>query len=168
MNVIQELHQFDDELRPVRPSARHHWDGKGWVVDTQADADLRRQQQQQLCAKVDAAADATRKLLVGDPLRAMEHALAVTDAQSFKDQGFPKQAVPVSVAAWVTKGRTAKQAAEQILVKSTRATEQLLTLRTLRLNAKAKIAAHISKGEMEQAKVVSSAAIAAIEGVSVT
>jgi hypothetical protein len=81
------------------------------------------------------------------------------------DEGYPKKEVPLSVAAWVVKGRTAKQAADQILGKATQLTEHLLTLRTLRLKAKAQIKAHVAKGNMELARDVSEAAIVAIRNV---
>ncbi len=105
-----------------------------------------------LCTKVDTAADNARTALAGDPLKAMEYAQAAADAQAYLDAGYPKKEVPVSVAAWVVKGRTAKQAADQILSKADQLTDHLLTLRTLRLKAKAQIRAQAAKGKMDLAR----------------
>ncbi|MDI2594162.1 phage tail protein [Pseudomonas sp. N3-W] len=165
MNVIQELHQFEDGLRPAQPSPAHDWDGEKWALGADKVALLEQQEAERLCVSVDAAADSARNLLAGDPLKSMEYAQAAADAQAFLDEGYPKKEVPLSVAAWVVKGRTAKQAADQILGKATQLTEHLLTLRTLRLKAKAQIKAHVAKGNMELARDVSEAAIVAIRNV---
>ncbi|MGX0892094.1 hypothetical protein AB7M22_004102 [Pseudomonas sp. ADAK2 TE3594] len=162
MNVIQELHQFEDGLRPAQPSAAHDWDGEQWVLDAAKVALLEQQETERLCAKVDAAADSARTALAGDPLKAMEYAQAAVDAQAFQDAGYPKKDVPLAVSAWVIKGRTAKQAADEILVKTAQFNKSLLTLRTLRLKAKEKIKAHVVKGKMDLAKEVMEEAIVAI------
>jgi len=165
MKVIQELHHFEDGLRPPQPSAAHAWEGGEWALDANKAALLEQQEAERLCTRVDAAADSARNLLAGDPLKAMEYAQAAADAQAFMEEGYPKKEVPQSIAAWIVKGRTAKQAADQILDKATQLTEQLLTLRTLRLKAKAQINAHISKGKTDLAREVSEAAIVAIRSV---
>jgi hypothetical protein len=165
MNVIQELHQFEDGLRPAQPSPAHGWDGEKWIVDVSVAAMLEQQEAGRLCAKVDAAADSARKTLAGEPLKAMEYAQAAADAQAFIAEGYPKKAVPLSVSAWVAKGRTARQAADQIIAKAAQFNESLLTLRTLRLKAKEQIKVHIAKGKTDLANQVSDEAIAAIRNV---
>ncbi|QXI23942.1 phage tail protein [Pseudomonas iranensis] len=152
MIVIQELHQCDGELRLPQPSAAHEWDGQNWVFNADRQIALDLQEAERLCAKVDAAADNARNALAGDPLKAMEYAQAAADAQAFSDAGYPKKEVPLSVAAWVAKGRSAKQAAEQILSKAEQLTAHLLTLRTLRLKAKAQIRAQAGKGKVDLAR----------------
>lgn len=166
MNVIQELHHFEDGLRPPQPSAAHAWDGDKWVEDASQVALLVQQEAERLCARVDTAADNARNALAGDPLKAMEYAQAAADAQAFIDQGYPKKEVPLSVSAWVVKGRTARQAADQIVAKATQFNESLLTLRTLRLKAKEHIKVHIAKGKTDLANQVSEDAIAAIRNVA--
>ncbi|AXJ03585.1 phage tail protein [Pseudomonas fluorescens] len=162
MNIIQELHQFEDGLRPVPPSAAHAWDGEQWVINPEKVALLEQQETESLCAKVDAVADSARTALAGDPLKALEYAQAAVDAQDFQDAGYPKKEVPLSVAAWVAKGRSAKQSAEQILDKAARLSDTLLTLRTLRLKAKNQIRACAGKGQMDQARAAADEALQAI------
>lgn len=162
MNVIQELHQFEDGLRPAQPSAAHDWDGEKWVLGAVKVAQLEQQETEHLCAKVDAAADKARTALAGDPLKAMEYAQAAVDAQAYKDAGYPKKDVPLAVSAWVVKGRTAKQAAEQILSKAAQLSDNLLTLRALRLKAKTQIRAHAAKGKMDSARSVGDEVLVAI------
>jgi len=162
MIVIQELHQCDGELRLPQPSAAHEWDGQNWVFNADRQIALDLQEAERLYAKVDAAADNARNALAGDPLKAKEYAQAAADAQAFSDAGYPKKEVPRSVAAWVAKGRTGKQAAEQILSKAEQLTDHLLTLRTLRLKAKTQIRAHAGKGRIDLARSVADEALIAI------
>lgn len=165
MIVIQELHQYEDELRPAKPSPDHEWNGEQWVVDALNVSVFQQQEGERLNARIDAAADDARNVIAGDPLRAMEYAQAAADAQAFVEEGYPKKAVPLSVSAWVVKGRTAKQAADQIVAKAAQFNESLLTLRTLRLKAKQQVKVHIAKGKTELANQVSDDAIAAIRAV---
>ncbi|MGC3935173.1 phage tail protein [Pseudomonas atacamensis] len=162
MIVIQELHQFDGEMRIPQPSMAHDWDGEKWVLNADKQAVLDAQEVEQLCAKVDAAADSARATLAGDPLKAMEYAQAAADAQAYQDAGYPKKEIPLSVAAWVVKGRTAKQAAEQILAKANQLTDHLLSLRTLRLKAKTQIRANAGKGKIDLARSAADDALVAI------
>lgn len=162
MKVIQELHQFGEALRSPQPSPEHDWDGQQWLPNPLKEAVRGQQQAERLCNQVDAAAHRARNALVGDPLKAMEYAQAAADAQAYQDAGYPKKDVPLSVAAWVVKGRTAKQAAEQILGKADELTDHLLTLRTLRLKAKAQIRAQAAKGNLEQAHSAAAEALVAI------
>ncbi|UQS15561.1 phage tail protein [Pseudomonas sp. HS6] len=162
MIVIQELHQIDGELRPAQPSAAHDWDGEQWVVNPEKVALLEQQETERLCTRVDAVADSARTALAGDPLKALEYAQAAIDAQAFQDAGYPKKEVPLSVAAWVAKGRSAKQSAEQILDKAAQLSENLLTLRTVRLKAKSQIRAYANKSQMDQARAAADEALQAI------
>ncbi|MEG3011466.1 MAG: phage tail protein [Pseudomonas sp.] len=162
MIIIQELHQFEDGLRPAQPSSAHDWDGEKWALNLSRVVELEQRETERLCTKVDAAADNARTALAGDPLKAMEYAQAAADAQAYQDAGYPKKEVPLSVAAWVVKGRTAKQAAEQILGKAGQLTEHLLTLRTLRLKAKTQIRAHATKGNIDLARSAADEALLAI------
>ena len=162
MIIIQELHQFEDGLRAAQPSPAHEWDGEAWALNAGRVAELELLEAERLCAKIDAAADSARTELAGDPLKAMEYAQAAADAQAYQDAGYPKKEVPLSVSAWVVKGRTAKQAAEQILGKAGQLTEHLLTLRTLRLKAKMQIRAHATKGNIDLARSAADEALLAI------
>lgn len=168
--VQKELahHVFNGELTKVeapQPTSAHCWDGTQWVLNPADVAELESLNAEQLCARIDAAADRARQAIAGDPLLTMEYARAATDAQAFKDEGYPKKVVPVAVSAWVIKGRTAKQAADQILAKAAQFSESLLTLRTLRLKAKVQIKAQIAEGQTDLANQVSDEAIAAIRNV---
>ncbi|WP_047299946.1 hypothetical protein [Pseudomonas fluorescens] len=162
MIIIQELHQFEDGLRPAQPSSAHDWDGEKWALNLSRVVELEQRETERLCTKVDAAADNARTALAGDPLKAMEYAQAAADAQAYQDAGYPKKEVPLSIAAWVVKGRTAKQAAEQILGKAEQLTDHLLALRTLRLKAKTQIRAHATKGNIDLARSAADEALLAI------
>lgn len=162
MKVIQELHQYEDGLRPPAPSSAHIWEDGTWVLSEENAAEHLRQDAERLCAKVDTAADNARRTMAGDPLRALEYQQAALEAQAFKDQGYPKKAVPLSVSAWVVKGRTARQAADQILAKAAEFEANLLALRELRLKAKAQIRAHMAKGKADLASQVADEVLATI------
>ncbi|MGE8100288.1 hypothetical protein [Pseudomonas fluorescens] len=158
----------NDELTKIdtpQPSSGNDWDGAERMLASAKVTTVERQETENLCSRVDAAADSARKALTGDPLRAMEYASAAADAQAFKDAGYPKKAVPLSVSAWAVKGRTAQEAADDILGKSAEFNNSLLTLRTLRLKAKEQIRAQVAKGKTERAKEVCDAAILALRNV---
>ena len=162
MKVIQELHQYEDGLRLPAPSSAHIWEDGTWVLSEERAAELLHQEAERLCAKVDAAVDSARRTLAGDPLRALEYQQAALEAQAFKDQGYPKKVVPLSVSAWVVKGRTARQAADQILAKAAEFEANLLALRELRLKAKAQIRAHMAKGKADLASQAADDVLATI------
>lgn len=162
MKVIQELHQYEEGLRPPAPSAAHIWVDDTWVLTEENAAEQLRQEAERLCGKVDTAADSARRTMAGDPLRALEYQQAALEAQVFKDQGYPKKAVPLSVSAWVIKGRTARQAADQMLAKAAEFEANLLALRELRLKAKAQIRAHMAKGKADLASQVADEVLATI------
>lgn len=117
----------------------------------------------ELCARVDAAADAARRAVAGDPLRAVEYDRAASEAQAFKDAGYPAEAVPRTVAAWAIKGRTAQQAADSILAEAAAYNEALYVIRETRLAAKEQIRMLMDAGEVEQAQQLAEQTVAAIE-----
>lgn len=115
-----------------------------------------------LCAKIDAAADAARRAVAGDPLRAVEYDRAATAALAFATAGY-QGAVPPMVAAWAINGRTAQQAADDILREAAQYTAALVQLRTTRLQAKELIRQAMANGNVEQAQDIAAETIAAIE-----
>ncbi len=116
-----------------------------------------------LCASIDAAADTARAAVAGDPLRAVEYEKSAGEAQSFKDAGYPAGAVPRTVAAWAIEGRTAQQAADNILAEAAAYSEALYQIREARLQAKAMVRAAMNAGQVEQAQDIAAETIAAIE-----
>ncbi|WP_230624750.1 phage tail protein [Stutzerimonas stutzeri] len=116
-----------------------------------------------LCSRIDAAADAARSRVAGDPLRAVEYDRARIEAQAFADAGYPADVVPRTVAAWAINGRTAQQAADSILAEAAAYTEALYVIRETRLAAKEQIRTLMDAGEVEQAQQLAEQTIAAIE-----
>ncbi len=116
-----------------------------------------------LCAKIDAAADAARRAVAGDPLRAVEYQLAATEAQAFAAAGYPAEAVPRTVSAWVKDGRTPPQAADSILAEAAQYNEAIYLLRETRLQAKDQVRQAMDAGEVEQAQSIAAQTIASIE-----
>lgn len=116
-----------------------------------------------LCAQIDATADAARSAVAGDPLRAVEYDRAAAEAQAFKDAGYPADAVPRTVAAWAISGRTAQQAADNILLESAAYTEALYQIREARLGAKELVRQAMAAGDVDQAQDIAAETIAAIE-----
>lgn len=123
------------------------------VVPTEAD----------LCRAIDQTADAARRLVAGDPLRAVEYERSASEAHAFKQAGYPANAVPRTVAAWAINGRTPQQAADSILAEAAAYTEALYQLREARLAAKEQIRTHMAAGQVAQAQQVAAQTIAAIE-----
>jgi hypothetical protein len=117
----------------------------------------------EVCARVDAAADAARAAVAGDPLRAVEYDRAASEAQVFAAAGYPTDAVPRTVAAWAINGRTAQQAADSILAEAAAYTEALYVIRETRLAAKEQIRTLMAAGEVEQAQQLAEQTVAAIE-----
>ncbi|MGA4641296.1 phage tail protein [Stutzerimonas stutzeri] len=118
---------------------------------------------EELCDGIDAAADAARARVAGDPLRAVEYDRSRIEAQAFADAGYPADAVPRTVGAWAINGRTAQQAADSILAEAAAYTEALYVIRETRLAAKEQIRALMAAGEVEQAQQLAEQTIAAIE-----
>ncbi len=114
------------------------------------------------CATVDAAADAARRKVAGDPLRAVEYDRAAREAQAFASAGYQGE-VPPMVAAWAISGRTPQQAAASILAEAAQYNAALVQLRTTRLQAKELIRQAMANGNVEQAQDIAAETIAAIE-----
>jgi hypothetical protein len=115
-----------------------------------------------LCASIDAAADAARSKVAGDPLRAVEYEKSATEAAAFKAAGYPADAVPRTVSAWAISGRTAKQAADSILVEAAAYNEALYQIRETRLSAKEQVRQAMAANQVEQAQSIAAATIAGI------
>lgn len=116
-----------------------------------------------LCSEIDAAADNARRVVAGDPLRAVEYDRAASEAQVFKDTGYPADAVPRTVAAWAINGRTAQQAADSILVEAAQYNEALYLLRETRLQAKELVRQAMAAGNVDQAQDITAETIASIQ-----
>ena len=116
----------------------------------------------QLCQQVDIAADAARRAVAGDPLRAVEYDKAAEQAQAFAAAEYLGD-VPPMVAAWAIGGRTAQQAADSILAEAAQYNTALVQLRTVRLNAKELIRNAMAAGNTEQAEDIAAETIASIE-----
>jgi hypothetical protein len=115
-----------------------------------------------LCQRIDNAADRARRAVAGDPLRAVEYDRAAAQAQAFKDADY-QGTVPPMVAAWAINGRTAQQAADDILHEAAQYTGALVQLRTTRLQAKELIRTAMQAGDIEHAQDIAAETIAAIE-----
>lgn len=117
----------------------------------------------ELCTRVDNYADQARQTIAGDPLRALEYERATTEAQVFKDVGYPADAVPRAVAAWAIMGRTPREAADSMLAESARYAEVLYLVRERRLEAKELIRDRIANGAIDEARKAADEAIKAIQ-----
>lgn len=115
-----------------------------------------------LCNRIDTAADAARRAVAGDPLRAVEYDRARLAAEQFAAAGYEGE-VPAMVAAWAINGRTAQQAADSILAEAAAYTNALELLRTTRLAAKEQVRALMAANQVEQAQQLADQTIAAIE-----
>lgn len=111
---------------------------------------------------IDTAADAARRAVAGDPLRAVEYDRARLAAEAFAAADY-QGAVPAMVAAWAINGRTPQQAADSILAEAAAYTAALELLRTTRLAAKEQIRALMAANQVEQAQQLAEQTIAAIE-----
>lgn len=116
----------------------------------------------QLCARIDQAADAARRAVAGDPLRAVEYDRAASEAQAFAASNYQGD-VPPMVAAWAINGRTAQQAADDILREAALYNGALVQLRATRLQAKELIRAAMADGNVELAEDIAAETIASIE-----
>lgn len=165
------------EITDLDPAGRFHqsmqWEpvgqaggcGPGWAwngVEFFAPAPLR-PSADELCIRIDTAADTARARVAGDPLRAVEYDRARIEAQAFADAGYPADAVPRTVAAWAINGRTAQQAADSILAEAAAYTEALYVIRETRLAAKEQIRTLMDAGEVEQAQQLAEQTIVSIE-----
>ena len=116
-----------------------------------------------LCRDIDQAADSARTMVAGDPLRAVEYEKAAAEAQAFKDAGYPGEAVPRTVAAWAINGRTAQQAADNILAEAAAYNEAIYQIREARLGAKEQVRQAMAASQVEQARSIADATIASIQ-----
>lgn len=116
----------------------------------------------ELCQRIDTAADNARRAVAGDPLRAVEYDRARIAAEQYAAAGYQGE-VPAMVAAWAINGRTPQQAADSILAESAAYTGALELLRTTRLAAKEHVRTLMDSGEVEQAKLLTEQTIADIE-----
>ncbi|MNJ50608.1 hypothetical protein D3C77_458860 [compost metagenome] len=94
----------------------------------------------------------------------MEYQWAADEAQVFKDADYPTDAVPPMVAAWAIGGRTAQQAADNILAEAAAYNGALVWLRTTRLAAKEQIRALMDGEQYEAAEALTAQTVAAIRG----
>ncbi|MFK4072736.1 phage tail protein [Ectopseudomonas khazarica] len=115
-----------------------------------------------LCNRIDTAADAARRAVAGDPLRAVEYDRARLAAEQFAAADYQGE-VPAMVAAWAINGRTAQQAADSILAEAAAYTHALELLRTTRLAAKEQIRTLMAANQAAQAQQVANQTIASIE-----
>lgn len=115
-----------------------------------------------LCSRVDMAADAARRTVAGDPLRAVEYERAAAEAQAFAAADYQGE-VPRSVAAWAINGRTPRQAADSILAEAAAYAEALYQIRETRLQAKELIRQAMAEGDSARAEDIAAETIAAIE-----
>lgn len=117
---------------------------------------------QQLCLRIDTAADAARRTVAGDPLRAVEYERAAAEAQAFAAADYQGE-VPRTVAAWAINGRTPRQAADSILAEAAAYTEALYQIRETRLQAKELIRQAMAAGDSARAEDIAAETVAAIE-----
>lgn len=116
-----------------------------------------------LCEMIDLAADTARAAVVGDPTRTVEYERAAAEAAQFKAAGYPADNVPRTVAAWAINGRTAQQAADDILAEAAAYTEALYQIRETRLQAKELVRQAMEAGNTQQAQDIAAETIAAIQ-----
>ncbi len=162
------------EITATDPAGRFHPDLQwepcganvepGWHYDGQSFAApvLPQPTADELCTQIDTAADAARRAVAGDPLRAVEYDRARLAAEQFAAADYQGE-VPPMVAAWAINGRTPQQAADSILAEAAAYTNALELLRTTRLAAKEQIRTLMAAGEVEQAQQLTAQTIAAIE-----
>ncbi|WP_405119234.1 hypothetical protein [Pseudomonas leptonychotis] len=156
-----ELGELPEGLTTTsRPSADHLWSRGAWAFDAAKQAANRLALSASLCAAVDTAADAARRAVAGDPLRAVEYDKAAEQAQAFAAADYLGE-VPPMVAAWAIGVRTAQQAADNILAEAAQYNAALVQLRTVRLNAKELIRNAMIAGNIEQAEDIAAEDIAA-------
>lgn len=115
-----------------------------------------------LCNRIDTAADLARRAVAGDPLRAVEYDRARLAAEQFAAADYQGE-VPAMVAAWAINGRTPQQAADSILAEAAAYTNALELLRTTRLAAKEQVRTLMAANQVEQAQQLAEQTIASIE-----
>jgi hypothetical protein len=116
----------------------------------------------ELVQRIDTAADAARRTVAGDPLRAVEYERAAAEAQAFAAADYQGE-VPRTVAAWALNGRTPRQAADSILAEAAAYTEALYQIRETRLQAKELIRQAMASGDSARAEDIAAETVATIE-----
>ena len=118
--------------------------------------------QQRSLTRIDAAADAARLAVAGDPVRVVEYQTAEREAAAFRDASF-KGPVPPTVQSWAeAKGWAPRAAAEDILHEAAAWNEALLALRDIRLKAKEGVRA---AADIDAANAITATALEAIAAV---
>lgn len=116
----------------------------------------------EMILRIDQVADAQRRRLVGDPVRAFEYQEAERGALEFKAAGFAGPVPPV-VQAWMdARGWPAQQAAEDILLEADLFRTALESIRATRLKAKYAVGAATD----QDAETIYSQAIVDIKAVN--
>lgn len=116
---------------------------------------------EELCAKIDAEADAARLKIAGDSLRVAEYQRAEAEAKAFAAAGYTGT-VPRTVDDWAeAKGWTAQDAADDILRASAAWNDALYAFRGIRLKGKEAVKAAAEPNRQAAAD----AAIAQIDAV---
>lgn len=116
----------------------------------------------ELCQRIDTAADTARARVAGDPLRAVEYDRARIAAEQFAAANYQGD-VPPMVAAWAINGRTAQEAADDILHEAAQYTAALIALRETRLQAKERVRKAMDAGDIELAQSITDETVAAIQ-----
>jgi len=143
---------------------RNEWGAPELVEMTMAEINLHLSPAPDLAihlAAIDSAADTARARVAGDPLRAVEYDRARIAAEQFAAAGYEGD-VPPMVAAWAINGRTAQEAADDILHEAAQYTAALIALRETRLAAKEQVRILMAAGDIEQAQQVVEQTVAAI------
>ena len=127
------------------------WKNNQWVQNPEKQAAFLAELKLALCNQLDAAADAARLSVVGDPLRVVEYERAATEAKAFRAAAYSGD-VPISVqtAADAT-GQTPQEAAEDILNMNALWNAALYRIRGLRLKGKEAIRNAESEADARQA-----------------
>jgi hypothetical protein len=161
------------ELTPIDPTGRYHpsliWrpcptqTQYGWTFDGSEyhSPELPQSTTEDYCLTIDTAADTARTQLAGDPLRAVEYQLAAEQAQAYQAEAYQGE-VPPMVAAWAVNGRTAEQAANDILTEAARFNRALEQLRSLRLTGKEEVRRLMDQQQTDAALAVTDATLIAI------
>ncbi|MBA1194873.1 hypothetical protein G7007_18775 [Pseudomonas entomophila] len=112
------------------------------------------------CRQIDQAADAARRSVLGESLRALEYQVTADEAAAFAAAGYTGE-VPPTVQAWMdAAGLEAQAATDNILAEAAAWKQAMYKLRALRLKGKQavlKVASH------DAAEVIADEAIAAIQ-----
>ncbi|BCL91380.1 hypothetical protein MAFF211479_10810 [Ralstonia solanacearum] len=146
----------------ARPSAAHVWNEGRWIEDAQLKASQLVALRQRLCDQLDAAADAVRLAVVGDPLRVVEYQRAADEAQAYQAAGYAGEAPPSVQSAADAKGSTARAAADEILAMHAAWNAALYGIRSLRLAGKERIRNAVSE---DAVRTATDQAIAGVRGV---